>query len=43
MKFKLPICEAHFLLLQKNREVGINFTNFYEAELMKLDVFGKQF
>jgi hypothetical protein len=36
---KIPIYEAPLLLLSKNCEVKVNFTFFYEAELLKLGVF----
>jgi hypothetical protein len=38
---KIPICEAPLLLLPTNSEVVANF--FYEAELLKLEVFGRPF
>jgi hypothetical protein len=37
----LTICEEPFLLLQKNYEVEANFTIFYEAELLNLEVFDR--
>jgi hypothetical protein len=40
-KLKIPICEAPILLLHENIEVGVNFTFFGEAELVKLGMFGK--
>jgi hypothetical protein len=41
-ELKITICEAPLLLLPKNCEVGVNFTFFYEAELLKLGVFDRQ-
>jgi hypothetical protein len=40
VKLKKSICEAHILLLHKNLKIRVNFTFFYEAELLKLRVFG---
>jgi hypothetical protein len=40
-KFKIAICETTLLLLHKNYEVRVNFTFFYEAELLKLKVFDR--
>jgi hypothetical protein len=37
--FKITICEAHILLFYDNFEVEVNFIIFYEAELVKLEVF----
>jgi hypothetical protein len=40
-KLKIPIREAPILLLHKNIEVGVNFTFFGEAEMVKLRVCGR--
>jgi hypothetical protein len=37
----IPIREAPILLLHKNIEVGVNFTFFGEAEMVKLRVCGR--
>jgi hypothetical protein len=42
-ELKNPLREASLLLLPQNCEVGTNFTFFYEAELLKLGVFGTSF
>jgi hypothetical protein len=39
--FKISIREAPVLQLHENLEVRVNFTIFYEAELVKLRVFDR--
>jgi hypothetical protein len=40
-KFKLAIPESPYFATSNYCEVGTNFTNFYEAGLLKLDMFDK--
>jgi hypothetical protein len=42
-KLKVIVCETPLLLLHENSEVGVNFTFFGEAELLKLGVFGRSY